>query len=773
MDLLKNKPSAEQIEQIILSHSNQSNSESLQLVTYLVNYTIPETFLILPKTTQDAIIKTLQSIVGIGNLTSKLKLVTLDLTGLYLDILLKVFDQKLVIRLSQNASPPVVNEIDKLIFKGKTYATVNEVSYATGNHATSMIHSNSIAPFNAYNTYLTNQVLELYHHQVDLKIVNRFLNSLVSIDAGSFVTLFDSIFTEENLPFFISSFKVMSRLERKKIIQLLIKYLNKKDLQVVVYFNLIQFISESIESSTVEHIIRCLNYDLNLVFCLLISFSASSTKIVLQLMSSWSDELLMKSESIIVQESRTHFLVNLLTYCNLEFVSTLMKKPVFLDAISNRLQSMSTSSKSLGTLLANHVCKITKKDLIFKDDDTYEYLVKKKLEVVWLDLKTCWGALNLVEPLKALTIQDSQVTKMTGSNVDSIDSDDDTDDDDPTIVKQDKLTKPIYIKQLLEYLTENEKDANAYEKKRLALLNGSTLIRQKFHQEILFYAEDLLTNLVALSTENKKQNESKLEMMISILVKIPDSVTHLYKLLLTGDYSLQQRMVILTSASLSIRELRGYKDGLVKFEEKDFASSKLPTNLHKFYLELPLSSIQNTMMDKIKTSQGQVLRKSSKLTKEVISLKPIVEGFYKNIVNKKYFFPLINLWYESGENIDIGHYTPIFLAQYISTLNLILHCAYPSAANLRDMIQEYLLVTTSILKLSTLDHLQVIESVITGVMIVCDISIVQDSFVEPLQFVQNWLVQNWEGIIDEKLKSLCAGLLLRLNDLESNLFQSL
>ena len=81
-------------------------------------------------------------------------------------------------------------------------------------------------------------------------------------------------------------------------------------------------------------------------------------------------------------------------------------------------------------------------------------------------------------------------------------------------------------------------------------------------------------------------------------------------------------------------------------------------------------------------------------------------------------------------------------------------------------------MSCNILRKISLEATPVVESIVTGVLIVCEVSnpeFLVTNHNDEIVFIQNWLSVSWELLVDDKLKSVAAGLLLRLQKLESSL----
>ncbi|KAK6455901.1 telomere length regulation protein-domain-containing protein [Scheffersomyces xylosifermentans] len=809
--VLKSEPSLEQLNDIVSAFIVAEKPPVLAVITTLLNYTVPQTYTSLPQKTQKNISRAFQSLIGLGNLYLKISLLKNQsnndekkLLSIYLKLLSSVFNEDLIPSIIRPGTKLIeVKETDKLLFKGKVFATINEIYVKSGVE----IENKDFSSSNSYAAFLNLSLLQLHRNGIDLVHINIFLSSILNFNTSGVFQYFDLLFDPDNWTYFLESFYLMKKFQKKEIIsRLFTQFINKNVLaresseeKLLALFHILEFSSDTFDENIVEKVISSLNFKLNTLVSLILTKTPEEklNSLIIKILEKWSDENIMKTESIVLQEYRTHFAMHLLYQKrNTRFLEDLMGNKIFLDAISNRLQSFSDSVKSLGVILADKVCEFNGKPKIFNLDgiQMFSHLIE---DDTYVDIKSssillgdAWKTVKQPMVEEPPELASEVMSSYKGKVIDSDDeSEDESDGDDPSLPANKNVADPLYIKDLLEYITVDTKKPQAYEMRRKALKIGPTLIRQKFSfgSEVQFYSEDLATNLVGMTNyfDDKDFESSKLNCLISVIVGNPKVTHHMCKLLLTGDYSLQQRMCILSSFSLAARELRGFKDEAVisSYETKSFPSKRLPDNLHLKYLSLedrasPVSSIERSIQDGLmaeasneasdKIVGGKVLRISSKFKRNresVLSLeKPKFGDFYR-IIGKQFFFPLINVWYETGE-IDIGHYTTVFMGHYIQTLSLLLHCAYPSASNLRDMIKEFYSLVVPLLKRINNDELQIIESAVTGFLLIFDIVDEQyliTTHLNEIQQIQTWLSISWESIIDNRVKSICAGLLLRIS----------
>lgn len=808
LDLLENKPSPETIEECIASVDFRSQVNSLRLASLLLKHTVPEVYLEAPSSTQNAITLVFRTIVGLGNLLGRISMALntsslLDLEGL-LVIFAKLLDQVLQPGLVHDAlliDPSRINiysrELEKLLFRGKTYSIVCEVALRFPNIAIPTV----VQSLDAYSLYLSKELLTIDDP-------TPFVFPLFSLGAQLLNQFFSVTFCPENINRLTPLKSSLRRYERKvlngKFIDFAVGYLGRSnDLEKIKALSILanEFLDGTVwDELTLEDSIAKCNFSVNLLSALLIQDPKSMTAILLR---SWGNKTLMQMEPITKQEYRTHFLACLFSQLPQDELSGIMRDADFLNAISNRLMSHSNKVKSLGILLADELAKAGGQLSIFSIDVLDEVSIPlnriSRLHTS-MSLHQAWSIISEptvseVEELMEVEQIQNRLEPLTLSHSNTNDSSDE--EDDITLSTSKKVQKPLYIRDLLAYLNVDVKDKQAYEKRKIALQTAPFLLKGKsgFGSEVTFHAEDLLTQLAALTNffEEDDFESQKLNAMIAVVVSSPSATSHICHLLLTGDYSLQQRVCLLTTMVLSARELRGFtRDGDASQHQKMlFPTKVLPEKLHRFYLSMDdeCSRIEHTIQDQImadpseeakdQLAGGKILRISSKLKnkprqEDLLVSKDQLRKF-GSIAGKQFFFPLLAIWYESG-GINIGHYTPLFVGHYIRSLSLILHCAYPIAADTTDMSREFINVVVPILQNLLIDDMQVLESAVTGLMVVLDIT--DDLFIvteygQMMTTALNAVQRLYDSIIDDRVKSICAGFLYKLSNLQSSFERTL
>ena len=239
------------------------------------------------------------------------------------------------------------------------------------------------------------------------------------------------------------------------------------------------------------------------------------------------------------------------------------------------------------------------------------------------------------------------------------DSDPEDEDEDPTVIQRDKPTAPVYIRELLAGL----KDEENYDRHTLALSTAADLIRRKtnFGTEVSDHIEELAMRLVGLkdSFELPEFQEMRLRGMIAVVVARPVEMGQWFaNTLFNGDYSMSQRASILTALSMAARELAGYHEedakltGAVVPNKDLFPSKRLPENLERHLAadkvddlsrRLEQSMIQPMVLKAADKLTGPDILKvrtfSSRMEVEKKRKKPIANELAK-VVADGFFFPL-------------------------------------------------------------------------------------------------------------------------------------
>ncbi|CDK26188.1 unnamed protein product [Kuraishia capsulata CBS 1993] len=544
---------------------------------------------------------------------------------------------------------------------------------------------------------------------------------------------------------------------------------------------------------TFEYIIKTYPQSLDMikVIGLLVALEGKQGELFATLLGKWADTYFITSTTLSTQIALTQGLLTLLSYIPQEQISEMSSDASLLGGVTNHMESPSEKIRFIGMVLPDVVySRSTKGSAIFNMDgystarDDFvkamqPYLTEddfKKQPLEWsqiedrLVMKVGGQNLSLVT-----SSQPRELTIMTVPTEQELFDPEDSDDEDPTVSRKELPSTPIYLRELLSYL-----ESDNYDKLDISLRLAPTLIRQKskLGSEVSHYSESLLTALVGLRNNFSIENFTNMVMNAIVAVVVSDfandSSIFLLKLLMSGDYSLQQRMMILSSLSISIRELRGYEDDIISYTKTEFPSKMLPQKTHGHFQnygqidrrrELSAPAPIEVLTD------GIVTRMSSKLLSKDNSgistvAKPKISSFYRSI-GPKAFFPLTNIWYAiGGAGFQIGSYSAILTSHFLKTLVIILECAYPSCIEIPDMVRTLVDIYISVMK-SYDGDMPTLESVVVGLSVILDgtDSATLSTVFAELATIREWLeVQFEHGLQDETLMAKLAKVIISLQE---------
>lgn len=408
------------------------------------------------------------------------------------------------------------------------------------------------------------------------------------------------------------------------------------------------------------------------------------------------------------------------------------------------------------------------------------------------------------------------------------DSDDeDSDDEDPS---NKTVSKPVYISQLLEYFKAPEGD-DQFEKLDIALKSAPGLImeKSKYGNEVKMHAKTLAKVLVQFKDNFDFADYHKLrtQALVVLVGTQPDLAPYIVELFYTADITINDRLLLLTSLSLGARWVNGFTDTV---DVKPVVMKKLPAAVEQRFSDMsiapnrslsgsnsllvtdanlnntpnnsltgdvnlavtttqPLDSVtgdlQKTLLSPtINESRDsellhgpKVLRVSSTLQKQRLGQPntTITTNHFSKVAHL-FIFPLIDNWWKAGTGIMAGSFSSIIQAHYFKTLGLLLYTAAPSAPKLTEMTSELLAMMLKLRSYVYIDDPQVIEAACTCILVVLDTH--SDEYIVqkwPREFIdlQKWLEDTWEGIIDERVKGVAAGVLYQMKKLAEKWQRSL
>ncbi|KAL5116942.1 telomere binding protein [Pleosporales sp. CAS-2024a] len=374
----------------------------------------------------------------------------------------------------------------------------------------------------------------------------------------------------------------------------------------------------------------------------------------------------------------------------------------------------------------------------------------------------------------------------------------DDDDEDPTVITRNKPTAPVYIRDLIAGL----RDQDNYDRHKLALSTAASLIRRKanFGTEVTDHLEELATILSGLQDNLELEGfaQRRQQAMIAVLLAKPAQMAQWFaRSFFSGDYSLIQRIVMLTTLGLGARELAGIKDSSVDDDTpppmaSSFPSKQLPPHLDQLYAENKdqnqvakistriarqmLSPLAAQAADQL--SSGPTILKvrtfSSRLQVEQKRPKPTPNAL-SQLVADNFFFPLTARWWlhvRATTTTDSLYASRHLLPHFLHTLSLLLHAAGPHTPSLPQMSREYWDLLLSVRGLAQQDK-QVLYALLFAFLMLLQTNenkerVATEQGKELLE-TQAWVKMVFEGLgagsdEDEQVRVLAAGVLVRCQE---------
>ncbi|KAM0283646.1 hypothetical protein ACHAQH_002425 [Verticillium albo-atrum] len=485
----------------------------------------------------------------------------------------------------------------------------------------------------------------------------------------------------------------------------------------------------------------------------------------------FGDQLYIKHSPMLQQEAHAQVLLLSAGYVHRASavkLKMIMRSSDYLQTISNRLSSTQAKARLLGMAIGEALSSLSDTNQAKLDFNTDEM---DSDEAKWY--KVLPTIADKVGPIDPLVVASAPKVKKTaakpapaksvprraippgntgfiieevGSSSENEDDDlavyakpeDDSEDsdEDATLVRRDKPKAPVYIRDLVTYL----RDDNNYDKQKLALETSPSLIRRKanFGTEVSAHADELASQLVGLQDKFDIANfyELRLQGMIALIVAQPKTMASWFaKTLYDGDYSISQRASILIVLGLSARELAGH-DTSEFAAAASFPSKRLPERMERMYLDEAtanankleassgsnLKAIPATALDTIAqdltssflaplaanaadAATGPDVLKLSSFTsrlnaqgqpKSTAKPKPrtrAIPNTIASLIASNFFFPLTaRLQHALRSPASHRRTAPLFqphlLSLYLKTLAVLIHAAGPSTLALPQMTAE-------------------------------------------------------------------------------------
>lgn len=373
------------------------------------------------------------------------------------------------------------------------------------------------------------------------------------------------------------------------------------------------------------------------------------------------------------------------------------------------------------------------------------------------------------------------------------DSDPEDEDEDPTVITRNKPIAPVYIRDLIAGLGDQEN----YDRHSLALSTAASLIRRKatFGTEVTDHLDELATILSGLQDNLELESfaQQRQQALIAVLLAKPAQMAQWFaRSFFSGDYSLTQRIAMLTTLGLGARELAGIKDSSTEEllpPAASFPSKQLPPQLHKIYAENkdpnPVARISSSMAREMlsplasqaadQLSGPNILKVrtfSSRMQVEKKRQKPIPNALAQ-IVADNFFFPLTGRWWlQVRASQDSLYASTHLLPPFLQTLSLMLNASGPNTLALPQMTREYWDLLLSVRGLAAKDK-QVLNAVLFGFMMLLETNENKEKLAteqgKELMETQAWAKMVFEDLgagseEDERVRVLAAGVVVRCQE---------
>ncbi|KAF2186905.1 hypothetical protein K469DRAFT_749330 [Zopfia rhizophila CBS 207.26] len=514
------------------------------------------------------------------------------------------------------------------------------------------------------------------------------------------------------------------------------------------------------------------------------------------------------------------------------FLSMMAKSSYHVTAMSNRIGASSPRARFLGMAVGMAISQmVDKPELQLKFDlegneaaeaKWYQHLTRVEDQIGKVhDLKPQTnssstaakktGGKAALPKQKSNEPKGSAITEITGPRVVEIlddsseddddltpyakpDSDPEDDTDDPTMIDRNKPTAPVYIRDLIAGL----RDQGNYDRHQLALSTAAPLIRRKanFGTEVADHIEELASILVNLNDDFNMPNfaEERLEALIAVLLAKSGPMAQWFaRSFFSGDYSLTQRVAMLTTLGLGARELAGLKDSTTEDQippTPDFPSKTLPPNLHRIYGNKtdPVGKITSRLSKQMlepmaataadKLSGPDILKVrtfSSRMEVEKKRKKPIPNKLAQ-IVADNFFFPLTGRWWVNTQSTSFGsenlYTSPQLLPPYLQTLAILMNASGPNTLALPQMTREFWDLLLSVRGIAPQDK-TILSALLFALLMLLETNenkerLANEQAKELLE-TQEWVRRVFEGLSgggeeDEKVRVQAAGVLIRCQE---------
>ncbi|RUS20462.1 hypothetical protein BC937DRAFT_95163 [Endogone sp. FLAS-F59071] len=343
-----------------------------------------------------------------------------------------------------------------------------------------------------------------------------------------------------------------------------------------------------------------------------------------------------------------------------------------------------------------------------------------------------------------------------------------------------KIRKPVYIRELIAYLKENEDP----DKIEAGLRSAEELIRLKngIGTEIGDNAIELTRTLLCLENTYELEGfqDRRERGLVALAVASPgDVVRYLIDQLYDKNYSLGQRFTILTVLVNAARELAGWS------ENQDIAQKQKPTVTYPLpppsTIDTLTSVIQNSLtlpstnagsISTLRVDRTRVFSNKSRI--DAARAKPKANKFGA-LAGSVFFFPLLQGWWEGvrGGWRDKSYVAltnePILLEKFVMACGVILYCA-TNCPEIVRMAREFWDFALSLRYHSAARENNVIAAILFGLQVVLTMSVqpdrrLIDEFGRELVETKEWVVGLLQSNQDTRVQVGVARIVVRLKEL--------
>jgi telomere length regulation protein len=470
----------------------------------------------------------------------------------------------------------------------------------------------------------------------------------------------------------------------------------------------------------------------------------------------WADRTQIRHAGISARQTLIENVILVLGRLPSSAQSTLAKSVLVSEGISNHLESSSEAIRGHGMILAEVVTqfygqnvKPMKFDLPATTGSEAAFL--RSLLEVRDDLKDVslldCGSVTLPrdDPVPELSSAAEEVTNE--KEEDDVrpgdirplrlpDSDDEDSDEDPTLLDREKIPPPLYIRTLIEQLLQHDNFKSIYS----GLRHAPALIRRKaqYGSELSNYATQLAEILSGLKDNFDMEDfqELRQEALVALVAACPDKVgPFLSRAFFVADYSLQQRVIVLSALALGSHRL-------VDPDNTSGGQKQLPLALQQMFIEDTLSALMKSPPPK--TQQ-------SKTTWQAYILFPLLGNFHAYAT--QLMQPGVDTFYES-----------MLLSYYVKSVSSV-YALSGSCTDFKAMTGEVLQFALSLQSQRDSEVVMALATLVATILQVNDARVLAEHHSAALLALQDWSTRMFETTSESRSKALLAGISVKINQM--------